>query len=145
MRNGTLYNPQAKGRQAYDAMRRYGSVRVVPTIVFHGNRDETVNPEHGVRAAEQATQMNDLADDDEDNESIDFRAEKVTNGQASGGYKFTRSEYHDSHGSSVVVKYMVDTLGHAWSGGDSSTQYFDSKGPDASQLMWNFFESHTKR
>ena len=37
-----------------------------------------------------------------------------------------------------MQKYLVDGMGHAWSGGSSLGNYTDSKGPDASKIMWGF-------
>ena len=33
----------------------------------------------------------------------------------------------------------IDTLGHAWSGGDGSVNFSSPEGPDATLLMWTFF------
>lgn len=37
---------------------------------------------------------------------------------------------------------MIDSMGHAWSGGNSTGSYTDLLGPNASQMMWDFFISH---
>ena len=39
----------------------------------------------------------------------------------------------------AVVKCEIDTLGHAWSGGEGSFDYSTPEGPDATLLLWNFF------
>jgi poly(hydroxyalkanoate) depolymerase family esterase len=38
-----------------------------------------------------------------------------------------------------LMRYEIDSLGHAWSGGDSSVAFSSAVGPDASLLMWKFF------
>ena len=38
----------------------------------------------------------------------------------------------------VATLCSVDRLGHAWSGGAASQAYSDSKGPDASRMVWAF-------
>jgi poly(hydroxyalkanoate) depolymerase family esterase len=38
-----------------------------------------------------------------------------------------------------LVKCEIDSLGHAWSGGDGSLAYSSPEGPDATLLMWTFF------
>lgn len=39
----------------------------------------------------------------------------------------------------MVVKCEIDTLGHAWSGGDGRLDYSASEGPDATLMLWTFF------
>lgn len=43
-----------------------------------------------------------------------------------------------------LVKCEIDTLGHAWSGGDASVPFSEPLGPDATLLMWTFFEKHQR-
>lgn len=43
-----------------------------------------------------------------------------------------------------LVKCDVDTLGHAWSGGDVRFAFNAPEGPDASLLMWTFFSYHRR-
>ncbi|MGZ3429833.1 MAG: hypothetical protein ACXVCV_24450, partial [Polyangia bacterium] len=35
----------------------------------------------------------------------------------------------------------VDGMGHAWSGGDAGASYTDARGPDASELAWQFLST----
>lgn len=57
---------------------------------------------------------------------------------------------------SVVIDYkkgsilkgrsiLVDQLGHSWSGGLNGLPYNDAKGPDATRLIWDFFEQTRKQ
>jgi len=39
----------------------------------------------------------------------------------------------------------IPGLGHAWSGGDSSLEFFDGRYPDATELAWEFFDSRRRR
>jgi poly(3-hydroxybutyrate) depolymerase len=39
---------------------------------------------------------------------------------------------------------VVDGLEHAWSGGDARFPFNDPSGPDASELIWDFFEEHRR-
>ncbi|MDB5741798.1 MAG: esterase, depolymerase family [Polaromonas sp.] len=43
-----------------------------------------------------------------------------------------------------LVKCEIDTLGHAWSGGEGSLDYSAPEGPDATLLLWNFFSRHKR-
>jgi poly(3-hydroxybutyrate) depolymerase len=42
----------------------------------------------------------------------------------------------------VLELWVVEGLGHAWSGGSSKGSYSDSRGPRATTEMWKFFSAH---
>jgi poly(hydroxyalkanoate) depolymerase family esterase len=45
----------------------------------------------------------------------------------------------------IVVRGMrIHGLAHAWSGGDSEFPFNDAKGPDASEMIWKFFERQSR-
>jgi len=50
-----------------------------------------------------------------------------------------RSATHYAGRRAELMTCEIDSLGHAWSGGDPSVDYSSAIGPDASLLMWNFF------
>ncbi|ODR82408.1 hypothetical protein BG842_16695 [Haladaptatus sp. W1] len=136
-------DPQQQGTAAYQAMESNGVTDTIPTIVFHGTSDYTVYPENGEQAAEQATQTNDLAADGADDDGINYTADATRDGQAES-LSYTVSEYHDENGTTVVEKWTVDNMGHAWSGGAQGGSYTAPGGPDASQIIWNFFADHPR-
>jgi poly(3-hydroxybutyrate) depolymerase len=43
----------------------------------------------------------------------------------------------------VLELWVVEGLGHAWSGGSARGSYSDVRGPRASTRMWRFFARHT--
>lgn len=140
MEDPSRYDPQAKGTAAYEAMGERASV--VPTIVVHGSADRIVDPRHGSHAAEQATQTNDLADNGADDDSIDYVPDRIVRGESEGSAvsrQFTRAEFHDGTARPVVVEYVVEGMGHAWSGGNPGGSFVDAFGPNASELVWDFF------
>lgn len=136
-------DPQTQGTAAYQAMQSNGVTDTIPTIVFHGTSDYTVYPKNGNQAAEQATQTNDLASDGADDDDIDYTADATRDGQASS-LSYTVSEYRDGNGDTIVEKWMIDSMGHAWSGGAQGGSYTAPGGPDASQIIWNFFADHPR-
>jgi len=136
-------DPQEKGEDAYDAMEEYGITSPVPTVVFHGTDDTTVDPINAHQAAEQATQTNDLVENGADDGTTDDDPDAVTEGSADE-YDYTTYEYHDGNGDTVVEKWMVEGMDHAWSGGAPGGEYAAPGGPDASQLVWEFFDGRTQ-
>lgn len=136
-------DPVQQGNAAYNAMGSYK--RVVPVIVFHGTSDYTVYPVNGHQVISQWAQTNDRASDGSDNNNIDDTADQTVNGQVPNGRSYTDYIYKDSSNGAVVMeKYMVNGMGHAWSGGNSAGSYTDPQGPKASQIMWQFFLNHPK-
>lgn len=135
-------NPERKGNRAYSAM---GSqTRGVPVIAFHGTADTTVALVNSHQVIAQWAQTNDRADDGADNNSIDNTPDATTMDTVPGGHSFTRYVYQDASGADMLEKYIVDGMGHAWSGGSSAAPYTDPQGPNASQLMWQFFAAHPR-
>lgn len=135
-------DPVTQGNAAYTAMGSYA--KTVPVIVFHGTSDYTVSPTNGNQVISQWAQTNDKASDGVDNNNVDDTADETIQGQVSGGRSYTRYIYKDTKGSIVMEKYLIDSMGHAWSGGDTAGSYTDPKGPDASTLIWEFFKAHPK-
>lgn len=135
-------DPNQQGGLAYLAA---GSeARVVPTIVFHGQNDLTVQVVNGHQVLSQWAQTNDYADDGLNNDSITDQAAYVEQGQVPNGYTYTRSVYKDSKGEEMMEKWIVDTMTHRWSGGSTEGSYTDPKGPDASEEMYRFFMQNPK-
>jgi poly(hydroxyalkanoate) depolymerase family esterase len=112
--------------------------RVVPTIVFHGDRDTTVNV---VNADHVLAQWGDATDGGDTTPGTDQRV-TVERGQVPGGHAYTRSIHHDPHGHAIMEKWIVHQMGHAWSGGSPSGWHTDPQGPNASMEMVRFFREH---
>lgn len=117
---------------AFSAMRQGGMLvapgagRPVPTIVFHGDGDHTVNPVNGDQVIAQARAGSSL-------QSI------VTEGRSAGGMRFTKTVQVDAQGRPVLEQWVLHGAGHAWSGGSAAGSYTDPRGPDASREMLRFF------
>lgn len=109
------------------------AVQPVPTIVFHGDRDHTVQQTNAVGIVEQARNAY-LAQTGKD----DLRT-RSEDGQACGGRRYTRTLHADGSGPAHIESWTLHGAGHAWSGGDASGSYTDGKGPDASAEMVRFF------
>ena len=124
-------------QSAFAAMRGAASVaesgegrRMVPAIVFHGDRDATVHPSNGAQVASQCVDAHDR--------SVDV---VVQRGQVPGGHAYTCSVHKDATGRTVLEHWEVHGAGHAWCGGSAAGSYTDPSGPDASREMLRFFLS----
>jgi poly(hydroxyalkanoate) depolymerase family esterase len=109
-----------------------GSRTLVPTIVFHGDADKTVNPLNGDHVIAQAKL------------GTDFKT-TVVRGRAAGGMSFVRTIESDGTGRSILEQWVLQGAGHAWSGGSPQGSYTDARGPDASREMVRFFLQHSTR
>lgn len=134
--------PNTQGVTAYNEMAK-SIAGLMPVIVFHGTSDYTVNITNGHQILSQWAQTNDLADDGTDNNSIDDVADIVENKSVEGGRTYTRYAYEDASGNILMEKYLVDGMGHAWSGGSTAGNYTDAAGPDATGIIWSFLTGET--
>jgi poly(hydroxyalkanoate) depolymerase family esterase len=119
------------------------SARIVPAIVFHGDRDKTVHPRNADRLLEHYCPAKLTGSRDDASGSTPRGT--VRQGQVAGGHAYTRATYRDAGGRAIAERWTVHGLGHAWSGGSSSGTYTDPKGPDASAEMVRFFNEHPQR
>jgi poly(hydroxyalkanoate) depolymerase family esterase len=106
--------------------------RIVPTIVFHGDQDRTVNPHNGEQVLAQA-----MADTELD--------KSIERGQVPGGHAYTRTLYTDREGTVTLESWTIHGAGHAWSGGSPAGSYTDPRGPDAMRAMLRFFLDCARR
>ena len=112
----------------------------VPTIVFHGDQDQTVHPRNGERLIE-AVLSGDGADEWQMSAGGSPRIERGTSAK---GRRYTRSTYVDDNGNAMLEHWLIHGAGHAWAGGHASGTYTDAKGPDATKEMLRFFMVHPR-
>lgn len=129
-------NPIEQGTDAYRLMNDNGVASRIPTIVFHGTDDAMIDPVNGQQAAIQAVRTNDLAS----SEDFDTDPDAVRSG-TTDTFDYSVYEYHDPN-NTVVEQWLVQGMGHAWSGGSTVGEYTAPDGPDASRILWEFFDSH---
>lgn len=109
---------------------RGGREGAVPTIVFHGDRDATVNPVNGDQVILQSKAAAELRT-------------TVERGEAPGGIRYTRTIQADESGRPMLEQWVLHGAGHAWSGGSPAGSYTEPRGPDASRAMMRFFLQHS--
>jgi poly(hydroxyalkanoate) depolymerase family esterase len=117
------------GAPAAGARRHGEAKRPVPAIVFHGDRDTTVNPVNGDEIIAQSKAAADLST-------------SVSRGKTPGGIGYTRTVQEDANGRPMLEQWVLHGAGHAWSGGSAAGSYTDPRGPDASREMLRFFLQH---
>ncbi len=109
--------------------------RGVPTIVFHGDRDHTVDARNGAEIVEQAIRGH----------SDEPRLQtSVRQGATAGGRQYSQTVYADATNQPVVEQWVLHGAGHAWSGGSPHGSFTDIGGPDASAEMIRFFYSQPR-
>jgi poly(3-hydroxybutyrate) depolymerase len=118
--------------------------RVLPTSVFHGEDDAVVDVVNGHQILSKWAQTNDYAHDGSDNDDITDEPADVLRGQTLEGYDYARYVCEDPEGGVIMEKWIVEDLGHDWSGGDPEESYAGPEGPDASEEMLRFFYNHSK-
>ena len=109
--------------------------RVVPAIVFHGDRDTKVHPRNGDQVIAQWAAIH--------GEGATTLEVTVHRGEVPGGHAYTREVYQDASGRSILEQWRIHGAGHAWSGGSPSGSYTDPRGPDATREMIRFFHEHS--
>lgn len=121
---------------AFVAMRQGGPApgsrggQIVPTIVFHADRDTTVHPVNGDQVIAQSG-------------AGSLKSEEQR-GQVPGGHAWRRTLHRDPEGRVLLEQWLVHGGGHAWSGGSPAGSYTDPNGPDASRAMLRFFLGHRR-
>jgi poly(hydroxyalkanoate) depolymerase family esterase len=127
----------------FDAYQCAGEARrPSPIMVIHGTVDNVVLKINGDNTIEQFAQMNDLADDGTDNDSVVAKPTSSQTHQVPDGYTYTVNDY-EYGGKLLMQQYVIDGMNHLWSGGTGIFPLSDPKAPDASRFIWEFFHNHT--
>jgi poly(hydroxyalkanoate) depolymerase family esterase len=103
----------------------------VPTIVVHGDADQTVH----VANAEQIVSHARQAFDTQSPAPLRALAESRRPMQ---GRDVTTTQWIDASGVARVVQWVVHGAAHAWTGGNPEGSFTDARGPDASQAIVQF-------
>jgi poly(3-hydroxybutyrate) depolymerase len=109
----------------------------VPTIVFHGDRDTTVDPCNGEAVIAQCLGAAATVSAVES----DALRTTVERGSVPCGRTYTRTFFKNPDGSVMAEQWVVHGAAHAWFGGDPAGSYTDPSGPDASKHILRFFSS----
>ena len=132
---GPVAASRANGTNGTNGAHQKMTAQAVPTIVFHGDRDHTVQQTNGIDIAQQATAAHAAA------EAGEALSSSLERGTSPGGRSFSRTLHADAAGRIRVESWTLHGAGHAWAGGSASGTYTDARGPDASAEMLRFFLS----
>jgi poly(3-hydroxybutyrate) depolymerase len=120
--------PASSGDGGISTVLGHGSA--IPTIVFHGDRDNTVHPRNGDHVIAQKWTTN--------------LQKKVHRGRVPGERAYTCTIHTDVSGRAMLEQWEILGAGHAWSGGSPAGSYTDPRGPDAAREMLRFFLEHPR-
>ena len=114
-----------------------GAAALPPAIVVQGGADSVVRALNGDRVADQwlAHRAAAVGDDAVGRSRSDT-------GRTTDGRAYHVLRWYTARGRKVLEYWLVDGLGHAWSGGRKDGSFSDPRGPRATTLMWAFFRLH---
>jgi poly(hydroxyalkanoate) depolymerase family esterase len=127
-------DPYVCGNNAFAEMGEFK--KKMRVIVFHGICDTTVHPINGQQVITQWAQTNFLVEGGKGN--VEVTPSKINAGIIDGK-SFTQHIFSDDSSEPFLEHWMVDKMGHVWSGGSPNGSYTDPSGPNASEIMWRFF------
>jgi poly(3-hydroxybutyrate) depolymerase len=129
-----------KGNSAADSAARYGEnlvrqgINALPTVVFHGDSDQTVAVANASIIVDQA-----IAAMANQAQLLVVREEGMTAGRS-----YSRTAYAVESDPPLFEHWTIRGAGHAWSGGSVNGSFTDIRGPDASAEMIKFFQTHAR-
>jgi len=124
---------------ALEARAAAGASARMPALIIQGSADTTVAPVNADFLARQFVLFN--GEGLPPGEALPPTLTRAVHPRAHG---YIMSEYYA--GRRLAARLLtIPGLGHAWSGGDSSLEFFDGRYPDATELAWEFFDSRRRR
>jgi len=116
----------------------------MPAILIHGDHDTVVRGVNADQLAEQFEIVNGPAlAQGAPREGPVVRRHPERRGGRKPRHAYQTSTWYAGR-KPQLVKCDVDSLGHAWSGGDASVKFNEPQGPDATLMMWTFFSYHRR-
>lgn len=141
MREGSRKDARDAGKRAFIQSR--GKTELMPAIIIQGDGDEVVNPVNAEQIASQFAVLNELLAEEAYPETGEPQKTSTVNRNGSR-YQYVTTEIRQA-GRAVIRTIMVAGLGHAWSGGSDDYHFSDPLGPNASEMICDFFAEHGLR
>ncbi|MEZ0392847.1 MAG: PHB depolymerase family esterase [Pseudobdellovibrionaceae bacterium] len=111
---------------------------LLKVLVVHGKKDHYVNPINADRTFAVFNQLNSIIFLFNGGSQSEITETTSSVPVAEGKYPVEKTE-SSFRGHSFVKKFLVDRMGHGWSGGQSTTPFMEPKGIDASQVIVDEF------
>jgi poly(hydroxyalkanoate) depolymerase family esterase len=108
----------------------------MPAIILHGQRDRVVALRNAGQLAEQFVYLNWMF-------AAAGPSPKISVMASGTSREYLREDYLQGR-KPVVRLCLVKMTGHAWSGGDHRLKFNAKEGPNASLVIWQFFEMHRR-
>ncbi|WP_411882316.1 alpha/beta hydrolase family esterase [Polaromonas sp. YR568] len=116
----------------------------MPAIVIHGDHDTVVRRVNADQLVKQFEIINSsLITQSASRDEPQLRRHPERRGGRKPRHAYQTSTWYAGR-KPQLVKCDIDALGHAWSGGDASVEFNEPGGPDASLMMWTFFNYHRR-
>jgi poly(hydroxyalkanoate) depolymerase family esterase len=126
-----------------------GAPAIAPTVVVQGGADTVVRAVNGDRVADQWLAHRSAASTTASTTApgvaaggVDPVGRSRTETGRVGGRHFQVRRWYSTRGRKVLEYWLVDGLGHAWSGGRRDGSYSDPDGPRATTVIWAFLRLH---
>ncbi|WP_071394046.1 extracellular catalytic domain type 1 short-chain-length polyhydroxyalkanoate depolymerase [Bacillus tuaregi] len=120
------------------AFRESGIKRKIPLVIFHGTNDLTVHPKNANQLIIQWNQAYYLIEGGKGH--VIAKPSSVKINKLDNGRKYSQHSYKSSNLLPYIELYMIHDMEHVWSGGNKTGKFTDPDGPDASSMIWEFFE-----
>jgi len=141
MRKGSRRDPQDTGAHAFAIAR--GKAVTMPALVIHGDSDDVVNPVNADQTVTQFEVLNEMLAA-EANGKVEHLVVRTSKNRSAGDYEYETTSYLRAE-HLLIQKVSISGMGHAWSGGVADYPYNDSRGPNASEIICDFFAEHGLR
>ena len=137
MQSGSLHAHEVVAREFLAEQPHFPGM---PMMVIHGDRDAVVRRINAEQLEQQFLLINAA------HLSGSEHVRRLHAGRLTG--RSPRPAHHTdtwyAKRKPYVVHCKVAGLGHAWSGGDDSVDFTERAGPNASLMLWEFFEHHQR-
>lgn len=114
----------------------------MPIIIFHGMASPLMSPAHAFQIESEFKILNDLLDNGTRDTSYFLEKDVKFYPAKDGKYGYNKYTLVNPNKDVLIERYMINDLGHAWSGGAAGMAYFDPKGPDATAMILEFFKKY---